>query len=608
MSPQPRADGYTRACRSLAHLGTKLRIRRLARGLEPRLDIAPDDATTRHSRPSRPDNLATALRASGIALELEEVTLAAVTAAILGAAASAAALLFFLLLAPGYLVAALVALVVVPVVLRELVLDFPDRMARKKAAQLAREAPEGTNLMVMSIRHEPSLSNSISFASTRRNTFSGELRTCVWRVLVGRHASFEESLLHFGSTWERYCPDIKAAINAMITASCENTEDGKRRALDRASHAIVVGTKRRIEEYALSLSFPSMLLFGVGILLPLMVGSFLPMTSWGVWSYGTPDDGLTNGAGDTTLQTAFVMNVLFPSIALVVGMGAVSRHPLETGNRRGPRPSRARMAGAVVVAAVSAIGIFAATSFLDGTMEAFAVLMAIVLPFSASLVLAGRRAGSPDDRRMMEADLENALFKTGASMVEGENFESALHRSSRGLGTSASALVEGLVFGKALTTGAIAARDESAEGNAAEALRLVGDAAGKDEQSAGLLAMDLAIYLRDLRDLESTLKTRLRPTISMMRTTAYALGPIVLGITFAIYLSLTSIVAPGASLMDAGAFFLILGVFLLEVNLVVTYFVWGIEGEGDRARLVRSAGFCSLCSSMVFSASALLAS
>lgn len=548
------------------------------------------------------------MRASGIPMEQEEVELAAWTASVLGMTASANVLLVLLLLAPGYLLAGLVALAVVPVVLRELIHDFPDRMARKKAAQLAREAPEGTNLMVMSIRHEPSLSNSISLASSRGNTFSEELRACVWRVLVGRYASFEESLLQFGSTWERYYPDIKAAMSAMITASCESTEDGKRRALDRANHAIVAGTKRRIEEYALSLSSPSMLLFGVGILLPLMVGSFLPMTSWGVWSYETADDGFAAGGGNTTLQTAFVMNVLFPSIALIVGIGAVSRHPLETAWRRTIRTSKARMTEALAVATVSSAALFASMSLLDGILGAFALLMSVVLPLSTALVLAGRTGSAQDDTRTREADLENALFKTGAGMVEGENFESALHRSSRGLGTNVSALVEGILFGRALAAGPIGSRYESACGNAAQALRLVGDAAGKDEQSAGLLAMDLAVYLRDLRDLESTLKTRLRPTISMMKTTAYALGPVVLGITFAIYLSLASIVAPSPSLMDAGAFFLILGVFLLEVNLVVTYFVWGIEGDGDRARLLRSAGYCVLCSSMVFSASALLAS
>jgi hypothetical protein len=234
--------------------------------------------------------------------------------------------------------------------------------------------------------------------------------------------------------------------------------------------------------------------------------------------------------------------------------------------------------------------------------------MSVALPLSAALTLAGRSAKPLRGIHESAAEVEDILFRTGASMVEGENFQSALNRSARGVGEDASMIVSSLALGRDPASKATARRAEASHGNAAEALRLVSAAAGKDEQSAGLLAMDLAAYLRDLRDLESTLKNRLRPTISMMKTTAYALGPVVMGITFAIYLSLTSIVVQGAPVMDAGTFFLILGVFLLEVNLVVTYFVWGIEGEGDLARMLRSAGYCTLCSSMVFSTSALLAS
>jgi hypothetical protein len=102
------------------------------------------------------------------------------------------------------------------------------------------------------------------------------------------------------------------------------------------------------------------------------------------------------------------------------------------------------------------------------------------------------------------------------------------------------------------------------------------------------------------------LKSRLKPTISMMRLTAYALGPVVLGVTFAIYLSLAGMMGPGSSGIPAEVFFLVLGVFLAETNATVAYFVWGIEGKKDRRCLFRSLGACILVSCLVYSATAMV--
>jgi hypothetical protein len=156
-----------------------------------------------------------------------------------------------------------------------------------------------------------------------------------------------------------------------------------------------------------------------------------------------------------------------------------------------------------------------------------------------------------------------------------------------------------------------ACRDEAkrwSDANALDGLRVVREAAAKDEMSAGMLAMDLAAYLKDLHDLETTLKNRLKPTISMMRATAFALGPVVMGVTFAIYMTLMSMAPGGTAGMDSKVFFLVLGVFLAETNGVVSYFVWGIEGAKDVRALMMNLGTCMLVSELVYAATAMVSS
>jgi hypothetical protein len=545
-------------------------------------------------------------------VDAETVVSAARTSVALGAILAAIPIVpAVALLGSQYLVPIGISIAVSVLMVREAILSFPESAAKKHADELLRASPEMANLMIMSLRHEPSLSKAIRFASTKDNAFSHELRRCVWTVVMGKHSSFEESLQEVGERWSKYCGELKASLHSMVTASCESTADGKRRALDRANQAIISGAKRRIEDYALSLSTPSMIMFGLGILLPLMVGSFLPMLSWDIWSLGGgADSSAAMDQSPAVVQTVFIMNVLFPAIGILVALNSVTRHPLERermDNGNAP-PSWIKVA-AVICASI----VLVAFCFLelDGTIRSPAILVAAVVPGALFLIATGR---SPGDRHAgpSNVQLEDTLFRTGARMLEGENFESALNKASQGASDASSRTTRMLSF-RSLISGedfdrAFAWTPCSGGSNALEGFRVVREAATKDELAAGLLAMDIASYLKDLRDLESTLKSRLKPTVSMMRMTSYALGPVVLGITYAIYLSLGGVTASGTGGIGAGFFLLVLGAFLAETNAVVTYFLWGLEGGKNRSTLFCALGTCILVSEIVYASTALIAS
>jgi hypothetical protein len=497
---------------------------------------------------------------------------------------------------------------VVPLLAAEAVRSYPSAVATRRAAKVLKDSTGAVNLMIMSLRHEASIPRAIKFATGRKDDFSDELRRCTWNVVMGRHHTFEDSLQWLGDRWARHSGELKAALNSMVTASCEATEEGRRRALDRANRSMVAGARRRIEDYALSLSTPSMVMFGLGILLPIMVGSFLPMMSWDLWSPsagGPPEEGSSTSV---VIQTAFIMNVVFPLVAFMVASDAASKHPLE---RVVPGRGAATGFGILLPAgtvAASAVMLLCSLLFLDGMWMAASALMSVIVPSGAALMVIGRD-DEMSSRGNPRTGLEDGLFRAGARMLEGENFETALRRAAEDVGKedgaamrrlAVSSCVLGLDLGKAVS------EELSVAGsNAAEAFVVVRDAARRDERSAGLLAMDIAAYLRDLRELEASLKSRLRPTVSMMRMTAHVLGPVVLGVTYSIYLTLSGMLDGEG--MDPSWLFLILGAFLAETNLAVTYFVWGIQGRPGGKALAYSAGACLLVSELVYTATAVMA-
>ncbi len=557
--------------------------------------------------------LQASLDLAGIPLRPQTVLVAARSlSAILGAVLVVALLLSLLFLDRTHAASALLLAASVPYLAGKALVTHPSRAAARKAGEVMKSSADAVTLMVMSLRRESSIPEAMLFASKRDSAFSRELRRCVWRVIMGHYSSFEEALIRLGDRWARFGGELKAALNAMVTASCEATEEGRRRALERANRAMVSGVRRRIEEYALSLSAPSMVLFGLGILLPLIAGSFLPMMAWDIWSADVLGTGTLSAGGDVIMQVVFVMNVLFPGIALLVAMEAVSRHPMESAIQSGTERLRARAPHLAGVVAATVAGVLGANLLLDGVAAVAGVLLASSLPGSLLLLALGRSAAegpSPDQ----EASLEDILFKTGARMLEGENLECALNRSCSDLRGEGARTARRLSF-KCNTAGQDLgeAIDEelgrSRESKALEALRVVRDAASKDEAAAGMLAMDVAAYLKELSDLETSLKSRLKPTISMMKLTARFLGPVVLGVTYSIYLSLAAVTGGAAGGLAPEAFFLVLGAFLAETNAITAYYVWGVEGGRDPRRLAWFLGSCLLVSEATYALTALMVS
>ena len=593
----PPNQSFVNLCMGLAALGERLGLRgeRPNRGAE-----------------GRGSELRTCLNLAGIVVPLGTLQLAAKAALVISLAALVlTAVVLSLFTGTRFIVPFIFLVIVLPMLARGAILTYPMSAARRRAASVLKGSPESVNLMIMSLRHEPSLSKAIRFAAKRDNAYSRELRECIWSVVMGVHSSFEDSLHALGMRWSKYSDELKDSLNAIVTASCESTDDGKRRALDRANAAMVSGTKRRIEEYALSLSAPSMIMFGLGILLPLMVGSFLPMLSWNLWSMDSPGTGSMGGTdgSQSTVQTMFLMNVMFPAIAALVAMNAVSRHPLETRNGQGRRSGSHRSTWLAFAVSSTLIGSLAIEMLVDWQFKYVLILAVASGPISIWL-MTGRDEGSDSGTAV---GLEDALFKTGSRMLDGGNFESAINHASDDLDESSSTLVRRLSYtmnaiGRDFDEAAGLEASSSPASNAIQGLRVVKEAAAKDEMAAGMLAMDLATYLRDLRELETTLANRLKPTISMMKMTVYALGPIVLGVTYAIYLALTAMVDGANGPGRAGTFFLVLGLFLAETDAVVSYFVWGIEGRRGLGRLMYSIGACILTSELIYAATATLAS
>jgi len=124
---------------------------------------------------------------------------------------------------------------------------------------------------------------------------------------------------------------------------------------------------------------------------------------------------------------------------------------------------------------------------------------------------------------------------------------------------------------------------------------MVVESVKKDSAAAGQAVVGISHYLKDLRKLDSDIRVQLGSVMDTMRTTAMFFAPLVMGITAALFMVLSS-VTEGIDIGGAGQmglsvavrqsipaplFTLIIGAYLLLTVTIIMFFTSGIRSGPD---------------------------
>jgi hypothetical protein len=186
--------------------------------------------------------------------------------------------------APGVNPIFLIILMTVPLILFVLMffyaLKYPINAAESEKMRALTYVPEIMNYLIMKMRLQPNLETAVEFASEHgEGRIAEEFRELLWRTKIGQFSSVEEGLDDMAYRWEPYSEDFKHAIT-LIRASVLIPNDAERNALyDKTLDDLLGSTKEKMEKYARSMKQPSMYLFYIAILLPLMMLIMLPVAA-----------------------------------------------------------------------------------------------------------------------------------------------------------------------------------------------------------------------------------------------------------------------------------------------------------------------------------------
>ncbi|MCK4266035.1 MAG: type II secretion system F family protein, partial [Thermoplasmata archaeon] len=204
------------------------------------------------------------------------------------------------------LVMSLVCLVALPFAVFAYVLNYPERLARNLELEAFGSAPDVVNYMVMSMELTPSLDRALQFAvENATGPMAKELKGLMWKVQSRSYATTEEALVDYAGELRDHNEEFRSALYNILSASKESSREGMSASLRRASDIVLTGTRQRVESFSSSLATPTTILFALGILLPMIIGSLLPMLSIGFMDLGLA--GMESSSSDGGWLGTFVL-------------------------------------------------------------------------------------------------------------------------------------------------------------------------------------------------------------------------------------------------------------------------------------------------------------
>ncbi len=158
--------------------------------------------------------------------------------------------------------------------------NYPKIEAEKEQRKSLAYLPAMVGYMTMYLKLVPNLERAVIFAAKQgEGHLANDFRKILWDTNLGLYSSISEGLDYLSYKWEKYSKDFKEAVMMIKSAMVEDGDARRAELLDKSSENLLSSIKLKMETYARGLSQPSLVLFYIGVLLPLLLVIILPIGS-----------------------------------------------------------------------------------------------------------------------------------------------------------------------------------------------------------------------------------------------------------------------------------------------------------------------------------------
>ena len=531
-----------------------------------------------------PDELRENLEFVGIKVQPEEVVALAISAAVFAFAIAVASMLF----GGSTLLLAFVA--TAPPFAYVSVGWYPRWRAERERILGMGEAPMLVNYMVMAMKVRPNLERGAQFAAEKlRGALGRGLRKQLWNAGLRVHMSVDEALLKFADLWGRWCDDLKRSIHLIRSSVLERSEGRRLSVLDKALDISLQGMRERMQRFAAGLYLPTLMIYSIGVLLPLVLVAVLPVLS-------------AIGICASTWQVFIIYCVIMPIAVWGLSRWALAKRPAaflptEVPNEADRIHAVVLAGGAGLLAACPAIA-RALGLQVPLTLCSLSVLWSITLGIAVYLHLTTAKAYElRASVKQMEDEFCDSLVQLGNQITEGRPAEGAFERvaiAMRGtlianvfLRASNNVKLGGMGLRAALFDTEQGALKRVYSRTVQDTLRMLVDIIERSTKAAGDAILRMSDHLKGLKQVEADIRKSLGEVVTSMRSVALFFAPLIAAVTSRLQGVLSS--NPGTtSFLNTGtspspdAFLLALGLYVVALVVILMSYAAEIELGDDR--------------------------
>ena len=461
----------------------------------------------------------------------------------------------------------------------------PKEIRIKNPNALMNEGPTAIGMMSTIIEGGGSLDSAVrDVAKNGPKNISLLLQGIVADADVRRMPDVRTGLADMLSRLPFSVTPLRRALHMAAVASESLDLVEKRRMLSNAADISLNGLREMGDSYSASLNMPCMTIFGLGIMVPMVLMTILPMLSMGDM-FGT----MPIGQDIVIMMTL----VIIPSIILGVMLSLRDRNPFLTerariGDARHAIPATIGMPVAFLVWSLTeSVGIT-----LVASVSASGVAMA------ASLMLHVKEARLVERQEQL---LKDSVFELGNRLISGENFETAIVEAI-GVRKECKGIVRDLSMELMLCRGDVHMALKRSIGpvslSSAEIYCNIFSCSMKDTREAGRLAISIGRQLQDQDIVRKDIRNKLKGMVDMMVGTAAVFAPLVLGMSISM-LEPLSRMSEG---IDSSVTSLVLSVYLIELGILISILTTFLNGRGNLKDILFKIGSMLPISMLVFTA------
>ncbi|MCS7094052.1 MAG: type II secretion system F family protein [Candidatus Aenigmarchaeota archaeon] len=131
--------------------------------------------------------------------------------------------------------------------------------------------------MSISLRITQNLEKAVEFAAYNlTGPLGDDFKKALFNIRSGKSFSVKEELSKIAEKWKLESQEFNDALS-ILRETTDITKHELEKSIKEAIEVVIVGTKRRMKEYALKMKTPVTIVNAFGVLLPLLVMVFLPM-------------------------------------------------------------------------------------------------------------------------------------------------------------------------------------------------------------------------------------------------------------------------------------------------------------------------------------------